>query len=404
MTDAGGPRLFPVACPSGAEVTRSLLPALAAAMAGTGPALVPVPDGAPGTAVLAMARPDEPLEQPVGAEGAPDPVVVVVPTSGSTGRPRGALLTRSALTASAEATGTRLGGPGRWLLCLPTTHVAGLQVLLRSLAAGTTPVCQDLTGGFTAAAFTAAAAQLSGPGRRYTSVVPTQLLRLLDDPSATEALRGFDAVLLGGAATPEPLLHRAREAGVVAVTTYGMSETSGGCVYDGLPLDGVRASLSAGHRLQLSGTVLFAGYRLDPDATAAVLADGVFTTGDLGSVGPDGRVEVRGRADSVLVTGGEKVLPDEVEAVLTAQPGVRDAVVVGLPDPEWGQRVVALVVAAGALDTGRLRTAVADRLGPASVPRDVLVVDRLPVLGIGKPDRAAVAESARRLLGADGPS
>jgi len=402
VTHAGGPRLLPVACPSGPEVVRSLLPALAAAMAGTGPALVPVPGGSPGTAVRAMALPEEPLERPVGADGSPDPVVLVVPTSGSTGTPRGALLTRSALTASAEATAARVGGPGGWLLCLPTTHVAGLQVLLRSLAAGTTPVCQDLTGGFTAAAFTAAAAGLSGPGRRYTSVVPTQLLRLLDDPSATDALRGFDAVLLGGAATPAPLLHRAREAGVVAVTTYGMSETSGGCVYDGLPLDGVRASLSTERRLQLSGAVLFAGYRLDPAATAAVLSDGVFTTGDLGSVGPDGRVEVLGRADSVLVTGGEKVLPDQVETVLTAQPGVRHAVVVGLDDPEWGQRVVALVVADGVLDTGRVRSAVAERLGSAAMPRHVLAVDRLPELSIGKPDRAAAAALARRLLDTPG--
>jgi len=400
VTGPGQGRLRPVAYPSGPVVLAELLPALSAAMDGTGPALVPVPSGPPGDAVLAMAAPGEPLERPVAADGSPDPVVLVVPTSGSTGARRGALLTRSALTASAGATHARLGGPGGWLLCLPTTHVAGLQVLLRSLTAGTTPVCQDLTDGFTTAGFTAAAARLPRSGRRYTSLVPTQLVRLLDDAAATEALRGFDAVLLGGAATPSPLRRRARESGVALVTTYGMSETCGGCVYDGVPLDGVRAFLSEGRRLRLSGAVLFAGYRLDPVGTGAVLSDGVFTTGDLGSVDPEGRVEVLGRADSVLVTGGEKVLPDEVEAVLTAQPGVREAVVVGLSDPVWGQRVVALVVQDGGLDIGRLRSAVAERLGQASVPREIAAVEQVPTLGIGKPDRAAAAELARRLLDA----
>ncbi len=392
--------LRPIGCPSGAAVLAEVFPALAAAVAGTGPAVVPVPDGPAGAAVLRMAAVAEPLERPVTADGSPDPVALVVPTSGSTGTPRGALLTVSALTASAAATAERIGGAGSWLLCLPTTHVAGLQVLLRALAAGTAPVCQDLSAGFTPEGFARAAGQVAG-GRRYTSLVPTQLLRLLDDPAACDALRGFDAVLLGGAAAPAALLARARAAGVPVVATYGMSETSGGCVYDGLPLSGVRAGLAAADgRITLSGPVLFAGYRRDPVATAAVLADGVLTTGDLGAIAADGRVEVLGRADAVLVTGGELVSPEAVERVLTGAAGIADAVVVGLPDPEWGQRVVALVVRAGADGpvAGDLRTLVSDRLGRASAPRDVVAVDALPLLGIGKPDRVAAARLAAQLL------
>jgi len=396
--------LRPVGCPSGPAVLDELLPALAASVAGTGPALVPVPNGAAGAAVLRMAAVDEPLEQSVAADGTPDPVALVVPTSGSTGTPRGVLLTVSALAASAAATHSRIGGPGRWLLCLPTTHVAGLQVLLRSISAGTRPVCQDLSAGFDADGFAAAASQLAGPGRRYASLVPTQLTRLLGDDAARAALQGFDAVLLGGAGAPEPLLARARRAGVAVVETYGMSETCGGCVYAGTPLAGVSVALASDGRIILTGSVLFAGYRRDPAATGAVLTDGVFTTGDLGALDSDGRLEVLGRADDVLVTGGELVSPAAVERVLTGAGGVADAVVVGLPDPEWGQRVVALVVsgptgASGASpDAGRLRALVADRLGRASTPRDVVAVDAVPLLGIGKPDRAAATRLASRLL------
>ena len=395
--------LRPVPCPSGPAVLTDLLPALAAAVDGTGPALVPVPDGPAGAAVLRMAAVGEPLEEPTGADGSPDPVALVVPTSGSTGTPRGALLTASALAASAAATAERLGGAGSWLLCLPTTHVAGLQVLLRALAAGTVPECQDLSAGFTADGFTRAAAHLAG-ARRYTSLVPTQLVRLLDEPASLDALRDFDAVLLGGAAAPAPLLARARAAGVAVVATYGMSETCGGCVYDGVPLSGVRAGLAADGRITLAGAVVFSGYRRDPAATAAVLGGGVLTTGDLGAIRDDGRLEVLGRADAVLVTGGELVSPEAVERVLTSAAGIADAVVVGLADPEWGQRVVALVVpagrpGAGGLDVGTVRALVTDRLGRASAPRDVVTVDAVPVLGIGKPDRAAAARLAARLLG-----
>lgn len=389
------PVLRPVGCPSGRAVHTELVPVLAAALDGSGPAVVPVPDGGPGRRVLEMAAVHEPLERPAG-DG--DPVVLVVPTSGSTGAPRGALLTRSALAASGAATADRLGGPGRWLLALPTTHVAGLQVLVRSLAAGLTPVCQDLAGGFDVGEFTAAAAAMPGRTRRYTSLVPTQLARVLADVAATTALRGFDAVLLGGAAASADLLERAGAAGARVVTTYGMSETCGGCVYDDVPLDPVLAAVRADGRIVLGGAVLFSGYRRDRVATATVLSEGSFLTGDLGRIRSDGRLQVLGRADEVVVSGGENVSPEAVERVLTADPSVTGAVVVGLPDAEWGRRIVALVTAPDGLpDPDRVAAAVRAELGRAAVPRALLVVGDLPALGIGKPDRRAAERLAAEL-------
>jgi O-succinylbenzoic acid--CoA ligase len=319
-------------------------------------------------------------------------VAVVIATSGSTGEPKLVALSGTALRASAEATADRLGGPARWLLALPAEHVAGVQVIVRAMLAGAPPVVQDLRGGFRSEDFTAATERL-GAGRRCTSLVPTQLGRLLDaGGAALGALRGYDAVLVGGAAL-EPGLHaRAGSAGVRVVTTYGMSETAGGCVYDGVPLDGVRVDLDTDGRILLGGPTLADGYLGRPQETAAAFADGWFRTGDLGRI-RDGRLEVLGRADDVIITGGEKVAPAAVERVLAAQPGVRAACVVGLPDPEWGQIVAAAVVADPGvpLDEGRLRDAVRDALGRAAVPRRVLAVAGIALRGVGKPDRAAVA-------------
>jgi O-succinylbenzoic acid--CoA ligase len=270
--------------------------------------------------VLAALRPDEPLES--------DEVAVVVPTSGSTGEPKGALLTATNLLSSAGATHRRLGGPGQWLLALPTTHVGGLMVLVRSCAAGTEPV--QLVGPTTVEAFEAATARLTA-ARRYVSLVPTQLRRLVASPALLE----YDAVLLGGAAAPADLLDRAREAGVRVVTTYGMSETSGGCVYDGVPLPGVTVDAPAG-RVRIAGPVVALGYRLRPDLTAKAFADG-FRTDDLGEVGPDGRLVVHGRADDVVVTGGVKVAPGAVEAVLARHPAVAEVAVAGAPGRRVGR-------------------------------------------------------------------
>ena len=337
---------------------------LAAALDGSGPPLLPSVD----PRVLAALRPEEPLER--------DDVAVVVPTSGSTGEPKGVLLTAASLRASASATAEVIG-EGQWLLALPTTHVAGLQVLVRSLRAGTAPV--ELRGPTTVEAFEAATARLTGP-RRYVSLVPTQLRRLVGSPALLE----YDAVLLGGAAAPASLLEQARAAGVRVVTTYGMSETCGGCVYDGVPLPGVRVEV--GDRIRLGGPVVAAGYRLQPALTAESFAGDVFRTSDVGEL-VDGRLVVHGRADDVIVTGGEKVAPAAVEAVLARHPAVVEAAVVGVPDVEWGQRVVAVVVLRAPLSLDQARDHVSASLPRAAAPRELRVLDALPLLASGKIDR-----------------
>jgi O-succinylbenzoic acid--CoA ligase len=329
---------------------------------------------------------------------APGPgAALVIPTSGSTGDPKFVVLSAAALHASATATADRLGGPASWLLALPAEHVAGVQVIVRSLLAGSPPVLQDLRDGFRAADFAAATADLAA-GRRCTSLVPTQLARILDaGGAALEALRSYDAVLVGGAALEPALRSRAHDVGARVVTTYGMSETAGGCIYDGVPLDGVRVGIDESGRIRLGGPTLAEGYLGDPAGTAAAFGDGWFRTSDLGRW-RDGRLEVLGRADDVIVTGGENVAPAAVERVLVAQPGVRAACVVGLPDAEWGQVVAAAFVvdaavsgepAAARLD--RLRGAVRDELGRAAVPRLLRTVPEIPLRGVGKPDRRAVA-------------
>jgi O-succinylbenzoic acid--CoA ligase len=182
-----------------------------------------------------------------------------------------------------------------------------------------------------------------------------------------------------------------------------MSETAGGCVYDGVPLDGVRVELEDGGRIRLGGPTLADGYLGDPELTAAAFADGWFRTDDLGRWRA-GRLEVLGRADDVIVTGGENVAPAAVERVLVAQDGVAAACVVGVPDPEWGQVVAAAVVPDGPLDPAlaeRLRAAVRAALGRAAVPRILRSVHRIPLRGIGKPDRVATAQL---LTSATGPA
>jgi O-succinylbenzoic acid--CoA ligase len=350
-----------------------------AALDGDRPLAV-LPAGPPGVvdAVRSVLRPEQPLE--AGAD-------VVVTTSGTTGAGRGVLLSAGALRASADATHERLGGPGNWLLLLPVSAIAGLQVLCRSILAGT-PATVPRDG-----ESPASAAARMPEGRRYTAMVPTQLRRMLE--SDPDALRTFDAILVGGAATDPALLARARAEGVAVVTTYGMTETAGGCVYDGRPLAGVGVRVTDG--VELAGPQLALGYRLDPAATAEAFQDGWFRTRDAGTL-DHGRLTVHGRLDDVVISGGVNVVPAAVEAALREHPDVADAVVFGRPDDEWGQRVVAAVVpTAGRLpDLDGLRSWVAARLGAPAAPRALHLLDVLPLLHTGKPDRRAVAERVGR--------
>jgi O-succinylbenzoic acid--CoA ligase len=281
---------------------------------------------------------------------------------------------------------------------MPAHHVAGLQVLVRSLVAGTEPVALDLAEGFTATAFAEAAGLLEGE-RRYTSLVPTQLVRLLADGRSTEALRRFDSVLLGGAASPPALLARAAEAGVRVTTTYGMSETAGGCVYDGLPLDCSLVRADAEGRLHLGGATLATGYLGRPDLTEAAFstdADGTrwFATDDVGHRDGDGRWHVDGRLDDLVNTGGLKVAPRLVEeALLEHLPSVAECAVVAVPDPEWGEVVAAALVltdGATAPTLEEVRAALRGPLPAHALPRRVAVLAALPLRGPGKPDRPAL--------------
>jgi O-succinylbenzoic acid--CoA ligase len=315
-------------------------------------------------------------------------VAIVVSTSGTTGTPKGAMLTAAALLASAHATHRRLGGAGRWLLALPGHHVAGLQVLVRSIVAGVDPVA--VPASFEPAELTAAVRAM-GPGRRYASLVAVQLAKALRDPAAAAALAELDAVLIGGGPMPAGLAEAAAAQGISVVRTYGMSETAGGCVYDGLPLDGVRLRLDD-TRIVLGGATVATGYR-NPVRPDPFGEPGWFRTDDVGAIDDSGRLRVLGRVDDAISTGGLTVLPQLVEAALATHPAVADCAVFGVQDARLGQRVAAaVVVAAGAEPptVADLRAHVGQTLDATAAPREVHVVDELPRRGIGKVDRRAL--------------
>ncbi len=386
----------------GAADAARLLDPLARALDGTGPAILPLDGSLPAAKIRQLIDAFQP-DAVIGADGetrtrsgqagVSAETAVIIGTSGSTGEPKGVELSAAALTHSARASLSRAGArPGeRWLACLPASHVAGLQVLVRSLVSETEPVVA-------ARATAQALRDAADAGCAHLSVVPTQLVRLLGPDGGARALARYRCVLVGGAAAGAAVLAEARAAGVTAVTTYGMSETCGGCVYDGVPLDGVTVRAGEDGRLRISGPVLMNRYHGRPDLTAAVLegsagGDREFITSDLGRVMPDGRVTVRGRADDVINTGGHKVVPGEVAAALAACPGVREVVVVGRPDPEWGERVIAVVVPADREHPPGLellRTQVSARLPRYACPSEVVLTDAIPVLPSGKPDLAAL--------------
>lgn len=367
----------------------SLLPALERVLDGRDPALVALSagDDRESAALRAGLRVGEAID---------DDVALVAATSGTTGIPKGALLTAAALMASAAATHDRLGGPGSWLLALPPHHIAGVQVLVRSLLAGSAPVEIDVSKGFDVAQLPGAIRAL-GSGRRYTSLVAAQLAKALGDPAGAGALAELDAVLLGGGPAPRRVLDDAAAAGITVVRTYGMSETAGGCVYDGVPLDGVRLRTVDG-RILIGGATLAKGYRnpVDPDPFAE---PGWFATDDLGAVSDAGVLTVLGRADDAISTGGLTVLLQPVEAALCTHPAVGDCAVFGVADDRLGQRVVAAIVVRDGAATptlDALRAQVTRSLDPTAAPRELHIVDALPRRGIGKVDRAALVRRFAR--------
>lgn len=396
---------------------------------------------------------------PARASGRSVGVDMVLRTSGSTtGTGKLVGVSMDALVASARATHKRLGGPGIWVLALPAYHAAGVQVLVRAAVAGTHVFNAYKEGGFDPqhlaqvidAACVAAADCDAGSsfdddavsscaggaggeaegalaaddsGRAcpvYTSLVPTQLRRGLDDEQLRVALARLDAVLIGGAAADAQLLEQAKAAGIRVVTTYGMSETCGGCVYDGQPLPGVSMDVDqATGAIWLSGPMLATGYLGDEeltrrcfvsrpqaqvDAGAGEPTRRWFITSDRGQI-VDGRLQVLGRLDDVIISGGIKVEPGPIEALLALNPLVSECAVVGLPDLQWGQVVTAVVVPAsmpglGRVDEGaivsQIRVYLEQKLSGAQCPKQVLLADALPYKGIGKVDRRALAQSLAR--------
>ena len=317
-------------------------------------------------------------------DAADDPRPLVIETSGSTGRPKRVVLSRDAMRASALATQERLGGPGQWVLNLPPTYVAGVQVLYRSVVAGTAPVLfahhDDLGSAW----------ERMNHARRYVSLVPTQLVRQLRDGFDVRDLGRYTAVLVGGGPLDPQVRAEAESMGIRVVQTYGMSETCGGCVYDGVPLEGVEIRIDDDQVL-LRGPMLFDGYEGEPDRTAAAFHDGWLLTNDLGHWAEDGRLRIDGRADDVIISGGVKVPAQAVARMIhegVAGPGVE---VVGVPDPEWGERVVAVVATADPLELEHVR----DLVDPREwAPRQLVVVPAIPQLPNGKPDREAMRRLA----------
>ena len=383
--------------------------ALGDALSGGAPILPVADDRADAEAVAALQR----AELPEGT-------AVVVRTSGSSGVPKAVALSAVALRAGAEATHERLGGAGQWLVALPSHLISGLQMLVRSEVSGIPPRFFDAAGGFDPAALLDAAEGLDGQ-RRYVSLVPLQLSRLLDlaeqDRAAAEALRHFDAVLVGGQAVSLEMRRRAHELGVALKRSYGMTETAGGCVYDGVEIGDTRVRIRAGE-VQLAGPSLALGYVGDPELTADRFIedrdrDGSvhrwYRTGDAGEL-LGGMLTVTGRLDRVVISGGVNVSLDEVERAAREFAGWSSAVAVAAPHPEWGERV-SLVVETGKAEADgegaggaapratfdEVRDAIRNRLGAAAAPVWATETDELPRLAGGKPDLRAIEQWLERL-------
>ena len=387
-----------------------------------------------------------------GAGAAAEPIALVVGTSGSTGTPKRTALTARALAASAAATerffGSNSDAASQWLLALPAHYIAGAQVLARSVLAGTAPViARSVTEPvhFSPEVFLQAVERMSS-ARRFISLVPTQLHKLLESADTNphlgaeihEALSSFTGILLGGAPASADLLAASTALGLNTVTTYGSAETAGGCVYSGSVLPGVRVELvpeegmpavpdTGGKpaqvgRIWISGAHLASGYIGDAARTAEHFfsaADGTrwYRTDDYGLLSPaaapnsnkncsEQRLQVLGRSDDVLISGGVKISARAVATVLEEHPAVREACVIGLPDARWGTAIAAAVTLVPSADAAAtstqnrpdlneelsalLRARCAEKLGAPAAPKQLSILPDFPLTSTGKPDRAEI--------------
>lgn len=312
-------------------------------------------------------------------------VALVVATSGTESHPKLVELDRSSVEAAVSSSAHALDATSadRWLCCLPPAHVAGMLVLLRAFLLNAPLEVHP--------SFDPGRVGVAGEGA-FVSVVPTMLVRLLD---AGVDLSSFRAILVGGAALRPDLRRRAESAGGHVVETYGLTESCGGVVYDGVPLRGVRVRTDADGRIELAGPTLMRGYRFDPAATAgAFTADRWLRTGDAGTIDEEGRLHVIGRLDDAINSGGEKVWPRRVEAVIARHPKIAEVLVLGRPDPEWGERVAVVVVPRDPADPptlAEIRDLAGSELGRHEAPRELELVERLPRTLSGKLRRPSVS-------------
>lgn len=382
-----------------AEVSR----ALDAALSGTGSAVL-VRDARATRLAGEAADLSHDTQIPAGT-------ALLIQSSGTTGTPKTVLLSADALRASSTAALERLGGPGQWLLALPLSYIAGLSVLIRSTVSGISPALLP-SGPFDARIFVDAVATMTAE-RRYTSLVPVQLIRLIDlcerDAAAAKVAQSLDAILIGGQMLELELRARAERLGLSVVETYGSTETSGGCVYDGVPLPGVGVTIADTGEILVSGPILATRY-LDQTLTTDKFVDREdgrwYRTGDAGTFNGH-NLKVTGRMDRVIISGGLKVSLDAVAEIARNVHGVEQAFAVNIPDSEWGERpAVFAQVNAGifseeaATGTGEnsiyaaVYDAVEEHLGRVAAPKRVLTVEHIPLLESGKPDYVTMRELA----------
>jgi len=402
--------LIAVTVPPGMGGVLKLASVIGPALDGTGPAIAPMADS-PEFIVrqtLEALRPNDP-EFPLESND----IAIVSATSGSTGTPKGVLLSKQALEASATAFGNRFGTNNRWVVSMPAHRIAGIMVLVRSWFHNSPFEIDPSVGGartFESAAFAAttmrAVRESAADGRALmVSLVPTQIARLLESGSVgIEALQSYDLVLSGAAATPQPMLNRMRELGIKVSVSYGMTETCGGCVFDGRPLDGVKVSLGTKDdvepgRVTISGPVTASGYRLRPDLDAVSFISGQVQTHDVGKLDSSGLLHILGRLDDVVTVGGVNVALSAVESLIRHHPAIEDVAVIDLQDELWGSIPIAYVVTRYHItDTSNLiseiQSTIRDQISRAAVPRTVQFVASLPMLDSGKIDRISLRMQA----------
>jgi O-succinylbenzoic acid--CoA ligase len=311
-------------------------------------------------------------------------IAFIVETTGSTGTRKFVALSAAAVLASARASLDYLQArPGQtWALLLPLNHIAGINVLVRALDLGTTPVdLRDAT---------------EYPVTDFSAVVPTQIYRALHgDEKLLVHLQSASTVLVGGAQLQNDLFEKAIAAGISVVRTYGMSETSGGCIYEGLPFKGARVRISDSGLIEISGPMVATTYLGNEELWSQQFCDGWFTTSDLGVIGEDRLLKVLGRSDDVYISGGEKVSLSHIDEILSAGFPTQQWAAVAVDDAQWGQRLVVAVSGADHPSINEVNTLLSTSLGDIAKAKQLLVFDRMPMIGIGKIDRAQISQRAQ---------